>query len=421
MVLTQVTHGMLCGLTGGNSGEIYYICYDMYDNLNNLIPKGYYRCIKSFSPQSVVAVMNNTNYIVSLGSSYMIPSVTVKGMTTDEDATDDDGKSGIERYEFGISSDGSTWTWNNVTAVEGQEASYTYSDLLNGSTYYFKINAVDKATNSTSSTTNTITVRSVINYDLNGGMGSAPTQTVVNTDLGNSYVQITSTKPSRDGYIFLGWGYESEKGTLARFKSGSSQNVAYFGLYAGTKASSYTLYAVWQPKEITLMSNNNAFDNKWNLVAQNEGTAYGTVSWSSAGAGLESTIHSNRCWVNSSSAIKVDDFDSVKVDYSLSTEVGAKGLFRFYLFNSLPTKDNITSVTAKMQEGDNTAQNGFSTYWSSGQQTKTLDTSNISGSYYITALIFQMDNSASKKFTAYVHHIKATINSDYDGGTVIGY
>lgn len=397
MVLTQVTHGMLCGLTGGNSGEIYYICYDMYDNLNNLIPKGYYRCIKSFSPQSVVAVMNNTNYIVSLGSSYMIPSVTVKGMTTDEDATDDDGKSGIERYEFGISSDGSTWTWNNVTAVEGQEASYTYSDLLNGSTYYFKINAVDKATNSTSSTTNTITVRSVINYDLNGGMGSAPTQTVVNTDLGNSYVQITSTKPSRDGYIFLGWGYESEKDTLARFGSGTSQNVVQFGFSAGTKASSYTLYAVWQPKNISLLNLYNVA-RVWNIVDRVDDDR-GNQNLRFIPYYLRTTQPNTRSWITTQSPIDVTNLDSISVGYRLASDAYATGLFRFYLMNYYPDKSHITDSGIVHSQANDNEYNELTSYNSSRRtdpKTLTINTSNLSGSYYISALIFENSTSYSR-------------------------
>ncbi|MBR6675704.1 MAG: InlB B-repeat-containing protein [Clostridia bacterium] len=77
----------------------------------------------------------------------------------------------------------------------------------------------------------TLLAASTVSYDLNGGSGAVKNQVKVN----GKDLLITSDKPTRDGYTFIGWATTSDAET-AEYESGSvySEN------------SSVTLYAVWQ-------------------------------------------------------------------------------------------------------------------------------------------------------------------------------
>lgn len=70
-----------------------------------------------------------------------------------------------------------------------------------------------------------------VNYDANGGSG-APAQ---QSHWAGYSVTLSSTKPTRDGYTFLGWA-ESSSATTATYQPGET-----CALYTTT-----TLYAVWE-------------------------------------------------------------------------------------------------------------------------------------------------------------------------------
>lgn len=75
-----------------------------------------------------------------------------------------------------------------------------------------------------------------VTYNANGGSG-APTQ---QTTTGAGYITVSSTRPTKSGYTFIGWS-EDQYATTADVLPGGSYYVA----------SSITLYAVWR-KTITL-------------------------------------------------------------------------------------------------------------------------------------------------------------------------
>lgn len=414
-------------LIGGNVGDIYYVEVDSQASEGTaFISKGYYRCIKDFSSYSneAIDVFGNEKYIVSMGSSYVVPSVTVKGKTTDKEPTTEEERatnavSGMNRYKFGISSDGGqTWTWETVKAVEGQEASYTFEDLSLSDGYKFKMEAVDNAGNTTDSNEEEIGIYRTITYDADGGTGGPTQQREIQSTRGSTSFTIDSSKPTKEGYIFLGWAM-AKNSTSVSFKSGISYPYYYFGTSTSADTSAVTLYAVWQPETVSLLTNHNPDVSKWeigNYSSISQGKWEGTRS---RFACLIGTYHSARSWVNSNPAIDVSNFDTISVDYSLYSATGTNGLFRFYLLNELPTSSNITTVTAKQQVGDDSYTTATNSDRTSATKTLSMNTSQISGSYYITALIFQHDNSASAQFKANVYSINATVNPSYDGFTVI--
>ncbi len=76
-----------------------------------------------------------------------------------------------------------------------------------------------------------VTQRFTVSYNLNGGKGSIASQTV----LKGKKLTISSTKPSKVGYTFQGWGTSSSD-TTVDYKPGT----------AYTFSSNKTLYAIWK-------------------------------------------------------------------------------------------------------------------------------------------------------------------------------
>ncbi len=72
----------------------------------------------------------------------------------------------------------------------------------------------------------------ILTYNANGGTGAPARQN------GNGNITLSDTKPSRDGYTFLGWA-ASSSATSAQYQPGATYNL---------KAND-TLYAVWQKVE----------------------------------------------------------------------------------------------------------------------------------------------------------------------------
>lgn len=82
-----------------------------------------------------------------------------------------------------------------------------------------------------------------ISYNANGGSGAPSSQTKTH----GTNLTLSSTKPVRTGYNFLGWA-TSSTATSATYSAGGSY----------TKNETVTLYAVWQAKEYSVLYNGNA-------------------------------------------------------------------------------------------------------------------------------------------------------------------
>ena len=87
-----------------------------------------------------------------------------------------------------------------------------------------------------------------LHYNANGGAGAPATQSdSINaaSPSGSKTFTISSTKPTRSGFIFKGWA-ESNAATTAGYQSGGTISVPY--------DSSKTLYAVWEEAKLTITS-----------------------------------------------------------------------------------------------------------------------------------------------------------------------
>ena len=118
------------GFQVGTNGTIYARVKDNTNQIGNYIT-GNIANIDKLAP-------NGFNAKVTLTSN----SATLTGSTTDQGKTATNGSSGIAKYYFS-KDNGNTWEPN-----AGQTGtSYTFQNLTQGTTYNFKMKAVDNAGN----------------------------------------------------------------------------------------------------------------------------------------------------------------------------------------------------------------------------------------------------------------------------------
>lgn len=136
-----------------------------------------------------------------------------------------------------------------------------------------------------------------LSYNANNGSGapSSQSQTVYNATTSYKFT-ISSTKPTRTGYTFLGWS-TSSTATSSSYSSGGSI----------TLSSSDTLYAVWSENKLTINYYSNyatyAFDDALNAVGSdknvivwigevyydNDYSTYGLANYSNSGGSIYMT------------------------------------------------------------------------------------------------------------------------------------
>ena len=119
-------------------------------------------------------------------------------------------------------------SWSNLQLEEGRTTTTYQEGTISSST---KVTANSDHTVYALWTPNTYT----ITYNANGGSGGPSSQSYKYAPNGNIY--LSSDKPSKTGYTFMGWS-ESSSATSASYSSGQ-----WWGTH---NANNYTLYAVWK-------------------------------------------------------------------------------------------------------------------------------------------------------------------------------
>ena len=129
-----------------------------------------------------------------------------------------------------------------------------------------------------------------VTYNANGGSGAPANQTKTrDVDL-----KLSSTKPTRTGYTFVGWA-SSSTATTAQYSAGS--------IYVNE--ASITLYAVWRPETYTITYNANGGVNAPGVQTQTYGVAMTvtneqpqktyTISFNANGGTVETASYSLDC------------------------------------------------------------------------------------------------------------------------------
>lgn len=144
-----------------------------------------------------------------------------------------DGQNTSGNATFAVGSGGGKWVWTNIGGTKtfritmptsGQSKKIGFSATVN--------TGVNPATISASGeyTLPAITWEHTVSYNANGGTGAPDNQKKIY----GSVLTLSSVRPTRDGYVFMGWA------------TSSAGDVAYMpGSTYGADAD-VTLYAVWQ-------------------------------------------------------------------------------------------------------------------------------------------------------------------------------
>ena len=144
-----------------------------------------------------------------------------------------DGQNTSGSATFAVGSGGGKWVWTNIGGTKtfritiptsGQSKKIGFSATVNTGANPATISASGEYTLSA------ITWEHTVSYNANGGTGAPDTQKKIY----GSVLTLSSVRPTRDGYVFMGWA------------TSSAGDVAYMpGSTYGADAD-VTLYAVWQ-------------------------------------------------------------------------------------------------------------------------------------------------------------------------------
>lgn len=178
-----------------------------------------------------------TQYTVKINASW---ETYYSGAKTNYGMTASSGGSSVSLNTFGTSSSSGSGSFTGTYAISGNaSASKTVSVV-------FKNYNTDNGNSATKTVSFTVTVPAwtsyTITYNANGGTGAPGNQ----TKWKDQTLTLSSTKPTRTGYSFLGWS-TSSTATSATYSAGGSY----------TANSAATLYAVWKANTYTVAYNAN--------------------------------------------------------------------------------------------------------------------------------------------------------------------
>lgn len=119
-----------------------------------------------------------------------------------------------------------------------------------------------------------------ITYNANGGSGAPAAHSY--TYAASGTINLSSTKPTRTGYTFLGWSLSSTA-TSASYSAGQA--------WARSNAANYTLYAVWKANSyaVTYAPNGGSGSNQTQSVTYN-------TAWTTKGATFSKTGYTQTSW-----------------------------------------------------------------------------------------------------------------------------
>lgn len=160
------------------------------------------------TPPTVALSPNGGNYIIPVGS-------TTANITTALTATDTQGGSGLNDLQYQLTTQ-TTMPADNDSNWKTFTNDGTITEARTGGTYYLYTKVTDIAGNRATSiqTSNAYNINYQVTYNANGGTGTPGEQTkIYGTNL-----TLSSTVPTRQNYIFLGWS-TSSSATTATYRS----------------------------------------------------------------------------------------------------------------------------------------------------------------------------------------------------------
>ena len=245
--------------------------------------------------------------------------VTIGNGTAVVDASKSvDNESGIAKYEYSI---------DNGTYYSSSASSYNFTNLSHGS-HTFSVRITDIAGNVNSiSKVASVTLTYAINYNANGGSGAPGSQTKTH----DTNLTLSSTKPTKTGYTFLGWSTSATGSVVYNAGGTYSANVGV------------TLYAVWQVNTYTITYNANggsgapdgqrytyATSGSINLSsAKPTRTGYTFLGWSLSSSATGASYSAGQAWNRSNASnytlYAVWQVNTYTITYNANGGSGAPG------------------------------------------------------------------------------------------------
>lgn len=178
-----------------------------------------------------------TQYTVKINASW---ETYYSGAKTNYGMTASSGGGSVSLNTFGTKASSGSGTFTGTYSISGNgSASKTV-------TVTFKNHNTDNGNSATKTVNFSVSVPAwtsyKVSYNANGGSGAPSSQ----TKWKDQTLTLSSTKPTRTGYIFLGWS-TSSSATSATYSAGGSY----------TANSAATLYAVWKAITYTVKFNAN--------------------------------------------------------------------------------------------------------------------------------------------------------------------
>lgn len=202
-------------------------CGGLYGYANNNTAYGYFKVYFDYDSvtRSGTTVTINNARVKCVGSSstgYTTNTIYINNCKVNGTS------SGISGTFNGQSYWNSTWTSSKKTfSITGVDASTTSLSIT--------INSGRSGATSGQNQSGTLTIPKgtyTISFNANGGSGAPSSQAATP----GTATTLSSTKPTRTGYVFKGWGSAS-RATVVRYQAGSSIN----------DIADITLYALWDP------------------------------------------------------------------------------------------------------------------------------------------------------------------------------
>lgn len=152
-----------------------------------------------------------------------------------------------------------------------------------------------------------------VRYNANGGSGAPASQTKTE----GVSLKLSSTKPTRDGYTFVGWGTSS-----------SATSASYYAGGTYSKDASITLYAVWTPTVYTITYNANGGSNAPSKQTKTHGQ---TITLTTATP--TKSNHAFMGWATSSTATSPEYYGGERYSDDASVTLYAVWVERNYDFS----------------------------------------------------------------------------------------
>lgn len=227
-------------------------------------------------------------------------------------------------------------SWDDMTPYSGSIASFTVKHDRNGSATFYGgvVGTVISMYNSSKSSYDSIagnwrgcyatiteSAPYSISYNANGGSGAPSSQPVYATF---SYT-LSSTRPTRTGYTFLGWS-TSSTATTASYQPGASVTIS----------GNLPLYAVWQINTYTISFDANGGEDAPGAVTKTYGvtltlptdiptrTGYGFLGWSTDSSATTATYQAGGSFT-ANAATKLYAVWRV-ISYTLAATVSDRGI-----------------------------------------------------------------------------------------------